>query len=338
MLKWPTNFAGLLGAGGLFGLDRMASNVAAGRRSAGGLGIGFGQQQAFGLNFGRFVDAQSMLAGVSNALHDATSRGFVGLLAAGMSRQFLSRGNAADVSAELIRRIPQIFAGTPQHLIGARLKSLGLDEVISQQDVVRLLGASPAERTQQASRYREDSGRLNVDRQTSLAWQNFVTQLSRAGQGIENTFVRGLVKLEKPLESFSERLELLIERVFANDTLEHGIDKFAAGIEKVAQYIGTDDFANKVSRFIDGIGKLGEAVVNFVSWFGGDRPDLEARAARIKKMRDDRAAGKATVFSQFTDIFKNSAAAARHNPGNLRRPGQSTGFASFSSDEEVPEP
>ena len=65
-----------------------------------GLGVGYGQQASFGLNYGRFVDAGSLLGGVSNSLYNATSPGYVGLLAAGLSQQYLSSHNAAEKKAQ----------------------------------------------------------------------------------------------------------------------------------------------------------------------------------------------------------------------------------------------
>src|SRR5262249_39000887 len=144
-----------------------------------------GQARAFGLNFERFVDPGTLLGGVQNALTDATSRGYVGLLSAGLSPRDLQRGNAANIGAPLLERIPGLFGDTPQHLIGAKLRALGLDEFLSQQDVTRYLGASPAERAQQQSRFRADSSRLDFGATEGRAFQDFLTQMSRAGQAIE---------------------------------------------------------------------------------------------------------------------------------------------------------
>ena len=52
---------GLMGLGGLFGLDKLAGAVSSDRRAAHGLGMGIGPMKAFGLEFGRFIDTDAFL-------------------------------------------------------------------------------------------------------------------------------------------------------------------------------------------------------------------------------------------------------------------------------------
>ena len=66
LLRWTeltSVFTGLLGVGGLFGIERLATSAAGQRRSASGLGITPGEQRAFGLNYGRVVDTERVLSG-----------------------------------------------------------------------------------------------------------------------------------------------------------------------------------------------------------------------------------------------------------------------------------
>lgn len=261
-------FSGLLGAGGLFGIERLAGSVAANRRTAGGLGVSYGQNQAFNLNFKRFVDADSMLANVSNALHDFRSRGYVGLLSAGISPQFAGSHNAAEVSAELLHRIPQLFKGTPTAGIGARLSALQLDDILSQQDVIRYLGASPQERAKQEKNFGRDVGSLDLDPSMQRAWNDFMTQMERAGGQIENTFVRGLVPLEPSLEKLSASFESFVSKLLGSDLVKTGIDKLSSGLNTFADYVTSADFEKSVESFVDGIKSLAKSVVSALQFLG----------------------------------------------------------------------
>lgn len=261
-------FSGLLGAGGLFGIERLAGAATAGRRTAGGLGISYGQNQAFGLNYKRFVDADSVLANVSNALHDFRSPGYVGLLSSGISPEYANTHNAADVSAELLHRLPQLFRGVPQAGVGARLSSLNLDQILSQQDVIRYLSANPAERAKQEGNYRNDVRSLDLDPDTQRAWNNFTTQMERAGSQIETTFVRGLAPLEPSLEKLSASFEHFISKFLDSDLVKTGIDKLSAGLNTFADYISSPEFEKNIEGFVEGIGKLADSVVSALKFLG----------------------------------------------------------------------
>ena len=271
LLKWAgitSVIGGLLGGGGLYGIERLAQGAAGSRRSSLGLGIGVGQQKAFSLNFGRYVDADSLLSGVSGSLTDYTSRGYTGLLGAGISKGFLDKHNAADVSAELLHRLPQIFSGTPKGLIGPKLHALGLDEFLSTQDVNRYLGASPQDRAAQHAAYAKDQSGLNVSSETATAWQNLVTQLDRASGKIETILVTGLGKLAGPIGLVSEGFVKAAESFFKSDMLKNGLTSVADGLKTFGEYVNTEKFQTDTKAFITGVGDMASAMISFARKVG----------------------------------------------------------------------
>jgi hypothetical protein len=268
LAKWvgPISLlTGLVGAGaGLFGLDRLAGSVSSQRRSAMGLGINYGQGRAFGLDYGRFVDTNSLLGNVSSSLYDATSQGYTGLLSAGLKQQFLQSHNAAEVSQELLHQLPRLFAGTPRELVGAKAHALNLDQLLSGEDIVRYLNASPEERRRQDEHYSGDANRFGLDSEAQRKWQDFTTTLDRAGQGIEATFVRGLIPLTGPLEKLSVSFDHVIEAFLGSDLVRDGIATIASGLDSFAKYIGTPTFQKNVGDFVAGVGVMAEAVSRVV--------------------------------------------------------------------------
>jgi hypothetical protein len=251
---------GLLGAGGIFGLDRMAESVTGQRKSAGGLGIGYGQQSAFEINFQRFLDdPMATLGKVSAGLHDFTSDEYLGLRGAGLSQGLLQRGNAADVSAALIAEIPRLFSGVPTGLIGSKLQALRLDKLLSVGDVNRAL-ANPGELGGRINQYGVDARRFDLAPDMQRRWNDFATQMQEAGKGIETIFVKGLSGLAEPLGRLSKSVESTIETFLGSDKLKQWINDLADGIKSLSEYIGTEDFQNNVRDFVKGIGDLADTL------------------------------------------------------------------------------
>ena len=77
LLRWgslTSVFSGLLGAGGLFGLDRLAQAAGNSRRESQGLGVSPGELQAARINYQKLVDVDSMLTKINEAKQDGTKR------------------------------------------------------------------------------------------------------------------------------------------------------------------------------------------------------------------------------------------------------------------------
>lgn len=333
LLRWTAItgvFSGLLGAGGLFGLDRLALGVGANRRSSLGLGTGYGERQAFTTNFSRLVDPESFLSSVAGAKLDVTRR--VGLL--GLGQGALS-GSTAQTSVALLEQLKRIADTTNPALYAQTLQSRRLDQFASPEDLQRLRNTSRGEFAGMVSAYGRNRGEFDLPADTSRKWQEFATQMTRAGQGIEATFVRGLVPLTPGLTRLSESVQRAVETLLSSDKLKVWIEQFGTGIEKAAKYIGTDEFQTKVRNFVDGVGRLANAVVSAVSWlagntrFGGETDaDVAEREAGRRRVEEMRKGGIGGFFRNFP------GAGGGNNPGNLRPPGASTGFRSFGTGEE----
>lgn len=272
LLKWTSVLGAasalIGGAGGLFGIDRLAASAASGRRSSTGLGVGYGQQRAFSLDYSRFVDAEGMLANVAGALSDKTSNGYRGLLGAGISAKYADTHDAADVSVEVLKRLPEIFKGVQPGLIGPTAQARGLTDILSVEDIKRYLAASPEERQKQEQAYRRDSKGLDVDPAVSRAWQDLTTQLGRAGEQIETTFIIGLKPLAKPIDDASKAFADLTAAFLKSDVVKTGIEGLAGGLESAAKFVGTQEFKDDIKYFVDGVGDLAKGVRRALEWLG----------------------------------------------------------------------
>ena len=336
LLKWTGIAAvasGVFGAGSVFGFDRLAGAVSSGRRSSLGLGLGYGEERAFSANFSRLVDPSSFLSAVAGAKFDVTKR--VGLIGAGLTGAEMS-GNTAQTSVALLQHLKQIADQTNPALYAQVIASRRLDQFVSPQDLERLRNTSPGEFGNLVSKYGANRGSFDLPADVSRRWQEFATEMTRAGQGIENTFVRGLAPITPGLTKLAESFEKVVRSFLSSPALEKWIGAVDIALEKFAKYIGTDDFQKNVSSFVSGLASLVEGIGSAVKWFagsGGNGPISEkeghdtwndiVRGAR--KMRTNR--------SQKIDHLNSVLFGSGHNPGNLRPPGSSTGFAGFASDE-----
>ena len=285
LLKWGTITSvagGLLGVGSLFGLDRLAATVSSARKTSLGLGIGYGEQKAFGTNFERFVaDPQGFLSSVAGAKLDITKR--VGLIGAGLSEQEMA-GDAAHTAVALLRHLKQIADTTNPQLYAQVIGARRLDQFVSPEDLQRLHNTR-GELEQVIGSYDRNRTAFDVPPDVTQAWQEFTTQMSRAGQGIENTFVRGLAPLADPLTHLSEGFEKVVHAFLVAPTLERWITEAGGGLEKLAKYVGTDDFQHKVENFVKNVGDLAEAAGTaarwILSWFSkpDHGADIHLRAA-----------------------------------------------------------
>jgi hypothetical protein len=347
LLKWTAItglISGLAGAGGLFGIDRLALGVSAGRRSSLGLGLGYGEQAAFG-NFSRLIDPSSFLSGVAGAKLDITKR--VGLIGAGLTPSEIG-GDTAQTGVALLQHLKQIADTTNPALYAQVIQSRQLGQFASPEDLQRLHNTSPEEFKQLITQYTQRKGQgaggFDLPPAVQKAWQDLTTQLSNAGKSIETTFVRGLTPLAEPISRLSGAFERVVAAfVVKGGPLEKWIGDVGAGLERFAGYVGTEDFAAKVGSFVTGIGNMAAAIGRVLSWFGGPATgethgtvaSVRDRARRAREVREEQGFQPTSTYTTgayLEHIFGGNQAGV-NNPGNLRPPGASTGFAHFANPE-----
>lgn len=335
-------FSGLLGAGGLYGLDALAGAVGNNRRSALGLGSTIGEKRAFDLNYGRIVDTGSFLGGVQEALTDPTKRAV--LYGAGLTEGDLKGKDAAQVAALLIPRLKALADRTPTALLGSVASAFGLGQIgVGTQELQRFQQTSPGEIAEYGRANARDLRRLNVPDKQAKAYQDFNVQLSRAGEQIENVFVRGIAPLIPALTKFSEVVITTLSN-FAQRLIDSGaLDKFAGGIQAFADYLGTKGFQDNVKTFADDIVTLGGAVHNAIQYIGDhwptpmniarNHPTITNGVLATGNFIERTAAGALAI--------QNATAASlgwipgdkpnANNIGNLRPVGARSGFRQYNS-------
>lgn len=280
LLRWAgltSVISGILGAGGLFGIDRLAGAAGNARRSALGLGVTPGEEKAFNTNYGRVVDPTAFLSGVNDALHDVTKRHT--LYGAGLGEADLAGKDTAQVSADLLPALKRIADQTPAAMLAQVMQSRGLDQFISLQDFERLKATPAAEIAGYGKSYQKDVQALDLNQQQLKAWQDLQVQFTRAGAMIEKTFITGLTPLAPSIEKLSTAFTKAVGDLLSAPQLKEWINDLAAGIKWLADYMLTDAFHDKVLAFVKGVGDFVTAIGNaitaiegWIAWFRGDAP------------------------------------------------------------------
>ena len=315
LLKWGSVtgvISGLIGAGGLFGLDRLALGAASSRRGALGIGASIGGQEAFKANFGRLVDPDSFLQGVAGAKFDINKK--TGLIGAGLTEGQIA-GDTAQTAVALLRRLKQIADTTSPQLFAQVLQARRLDQFAGPTDLERLRNTSRAEFEQLVTQYQKRKSQFNVQDDVAKKWQDLATQLDNAGKSIETTLIKGLANLApgitKLSESFAKVAGVLLEK---GGPIEQWVTKLDGALEKFAGYVGTEDFQKNVRDFVNGIAKIASAIGGAVGWLGegsggahiSDRVNwAKHHRSGLKtrgELRAERAAGK-SAWSQLGDIY-----------------------------------
>lgn len=252
---------GLIGAGaGLFGLDALANGVSGRRVAAQGLGISTGEMQAFQLNFGNRLGLGSDLIGhVQDVQSDVSQSWQFGQL--GISPDEVGSSDHAQLSADVIKRAKVLWdesgpTGHNQQWMGAH----GLSGFMDFRQWQTIGAQSSQDIDSYADQYVKDSKALSVSDPDQKDWQSLSIQLKRAGSEIENVFIKGLAPLAGPLGDLSAKIADAIRIFLGNPQLRVWMTEFGDAIERLARYMGTDDFQKDVVKFSNSLVVLADAV------------------------------------------------------------------------------
>jgi hypothetical protein len=262
--KLTAVFSGLLGAGGLFGINRMAASVAGQRTSAAGLGVSYGEQASFLTNFGRLGNVEGILQGFAEAETDVSKKYAL--------RQYLGHNESGSPSRDFAEGLGRFKQFVDQYknqneLLGPMLHARGYDKLGIGTDTARIVqGMSAAEIAQISRGYQSGvAGRLGLSDADAKKWTEFSNQMERAGLEIETVFAKGTVKLARPLMHLSESFIHLTENLLKEGSPISGwIKGLGRGIRNFADTLGSGTIqanASKLGQDIADVVKLLDVII-----------------------------------------------------------------------------
>ncbi|QXB23790.1 hypothetical protein [Lelliottia amnigena] len=256
-------FTGLMGAGGLFGINRLAATTGSQRFTSLGLGTTIGGLDASAINYQKALgNPTGTLGSIRDAQMDLSKRW-----------QFQAMGinnpdqDPSKLLPQMIRNARDIFVKNGSTLQGANAH--GLTNFFSLDDLNRFKNMSDEEINAMERRAQKDAKLLQITDQQARQWQDFNVQLDYSSQSIRNTFVRGLGPLTPALTKLSDSLTVAIDTVLKSPELGKWIDSLSGGIQRFGNYLASPEFTKDVDSFMEGIKKLGQSVGRGIDLFTG---------------------------------------------------------------------
>ncbi|HHH1595304.1 TPA: hypothetical protein ACPZUF_004099 [Yersinia enterocolitica] len=256
-------FSGLIGAGGLFGINRLASGAASQRFTTLGLGTTSGGLDSTAINYQR---ALSNPTGTLGAIRDSQ-------LDLSKRWQFQAMGinnpdqDPAKLLPQMIRNARDIFVKNGSNLQGA--EAHGLTNFFTLDDLNRFKNMSDAEIDSMEKRASQDSKQLQLSDQIQKQWADFNIQLQRSGYSIENSFIRGLAPLAPQLTRLSDSVSGMIDSFLKSPELGKWIDGLSQGIQQFGEYLSSPSFRTDIDSFMKSIRDMGLTVDNVIRFLNG---------------------------------------------------------------------
>ncbi len=194
-VKWAalrSAFTGLIGAGGLWGLDRMAGMVTRQRTSAMGLDVTTGQKAAFETYFARLGDAQAILGGLAESLHDIGHQGALVSMFGGNLPEEYNKGDVVRLWTKLLPRLKQLADTTDPAFFAQTVEAYALQQLGITPETLRVLRNMPhGEMNSLIQRYKTGAVRMDMPPDILTKWTELNVQLTAAGPQDTKCISRG---------------------------------------------------------------------------------------------------------------------------------------------------
>lgn len=270
LVRWTgitAEIGGLIGAGGLWGLDRLSGAVSSGRRANLGLGVTLGERAAFGLNFSRITDTGQLLNDVNAAQHDPSQ--LSRLYAAGVRNP--QGMDSAKAALAVLDSYKALADRTDPRMLGAVLQAHG--GLVSLQDFERLKNIPGLEYAEYRKDYETDKGTLDLPPDVQEKWQTLNVQLSRAGDNIKTAFVTGLTPLMPALTDLSTTVSGLVLDFLKWAQTSGVVKDLNQHLKEFDAYLKSDQFKTDLARwkadaieFKDAVVQIKDDVVATSNW------------------------------------------------------------------------
>ena len=266
-VSWGARLAAI-GGGGLFGYGFMAHRATEQYKSSQGLGVSTGEMQAANNVYGsRFSNTGNILQVLAAAQNDPTNPQYAGLMSLGINPQDGAAANLPKL-LEGVSSLLKQYKGTG--VSQAVLKGYGLDGVIDVATANQVLANS--DRLPQLNKqFADQSQRLDRDlgSGTQQSYQDLSARFLDNANRIGNTFLKTLARLNGPISRISDNLTASIEKFLNGRNGQALFDTLANGLEKLGNWLGSDDFQRDLDSFSKAVKRIAQAIGSAIDWLAG---------------------------------------------------------------------
>lgn len=266
LLSWGTVlglFSGLAGAGGLWGMNRLAGSASAQRFTAMGLGTTAGGLNSTAINYQKVLgNPVGTLGAIRDSQLDLSKRWTFNAMGVNPNQ------DPAKLLPQMIKSARDIFVRNGSTQQGA--EAYGLTNYFTLDDLNRFKNMSDAEIDAMTKQAQKDSQRLQLTDQQLKQWQEFNIQLDRSKSSIEKTFIAGLGPLTPVLEKLSDAFSVALDELLKSPEIGRWIDGLSEGVKNFASYISSGDLRKDFDSFMASIREMGVTVDNVVKFMKGD--------------------------------------------------------------------
>lgn len=259
---------GLLGFGGLWGLDRLSQAATTLRTSSMGLGVNPAAMQALGISFGPFMNVPGALGATIQAQQDATKRWVFSAMGI-PGAATLSPDQALQQEMIAARNL---YQQTPEAVRTQTLQARGVLDVFSMEEVRRLAAMSPQEFQQHLRQVGRDERALAYPPGVLKAWSDLTIKLDEAKTTIEAAFIRGLAPLSPELQKLSGAFSTAVSNFLESKTVKTWIGDLDVALKHFTDWIGTPAFQKSVENFVFDLEALTSALASFLNWVAHHLP------------------------------------------------------------------
>ena len=262
-------FSGLLGAGGLFGIARLASHISSGAAGAMGSGSSYGGEKSAEISYGQVLGGSGGVQSLLNRIAQEQHSGGVMFGRLGMGRSQWQGKQASDVLGPLLEAMQHAYRNAPK---GAEKQAM--EALAPGMDFNTLMRINAMNIGSLQQQYTARKRELELSSGTQSAYQRFERALDSAGEKLQNLIANAIVPLLPALEQFTRGLLKAIGMILHNPMIKGLVAGAGKALEAGAAYVLSDQFSSDFKSFMATMVKIGDAVVTTAEflnkWLGSD--------------------------------------------------------------------